>query len=148
MDEDPWTEYARLQSMLDRTTDAYKAAGIEAAMTDLIEKISRGEVVAKKQVNNLVVNRIGKERRRRAIVYSGRQDLVDNPDVGNQANAAESRLMLVKCEQACGLRDFELLVRQAEGRSLSEISTELDVKITTLKTRAHRARKLVLALAA
>lgn len=148
MDADPWVEYARLQSMLNRTTNAYKAAGIEAAMVDLLDKISRGETPAKNQVTNLVVNRIGRERRRRAIVFAGRHDLADKHEASSSANAAESRLMLIKCAQACGNEDFNLLVRQAKGQSLAEISVDTGLKVTTLKTRAHRARKIVLAFAA
>ncbi|MFC2970147.1 RNA polymerase sigma factor [Acidimangrovimonas pyrenivorans] len=148
MDADPWAEYARLQSMLGRTTNAYKAAGIEAAMTDLLERIGRGEVPNVEQVNNLIVNRTGKERRRRAMIHVGRDDISMERESCGVADAAESRLMLIKCAQACGPRDFSLLVRQAQGYTLAEVAEQTGAKVTTLKTRAHRARKLILALAA
>lgn len=148
MDADPWAEYARLQSMLDRTTDAYKAAGIEAAMTDLLEGIANRRTIGARQVRNLVVNRIGKERRRRAIAYARRHDIAGDHEGRGVADAAESRIMLLRCAKACGPRDFRLLVRQAQGNSLAEISAETGTRITTLKTRVHRARKMVLALVA
>ncbi|NVK58187.1 MAG: sigma-70 family RNA polymerase sigma factor [Alteromonadaceae bacterium] len=148
MGADPWVEYARLQSMLDRTTDAYKAAGIEAAMTDLLEGIAKHRTIGAKQARNLVVNRIGKERRRRAIIYARRHNIAGDSEGCGVADAAESRIMLLRCAQACGPRDFRLLVRQAQGNSLAEISAETGATITALKARAHRARKKVLALAA
>ena len=61
MNEDSWAAYAHFQSILDRTTNAYVAAGIEAAMADLLETIARGEPFTPKQTKNLVVNRIGRE---------------------------------------------------------------------------------------
>ncbi|SEI87574.1 hypothetical protein SAMN05421762_2377 [Pseudooceanicola nitratireducens] len=148
MDADPWVEYARLQSMLKGTTDAYKAAGIEAAMTDLLDSIAKRRTIDARQVKNLVVNRIGKERRRRAIVYAHSHDIAGEHEGRGVADAAESRIMLQRYAKACGPRDFHLLVRQAQGNTLAEISAETGSPITTLKARAHRARKKVLALAA
>lgn len=145
MDYDPWVEYARLQSMLSRTTDAYKAAGIEAAMTDLLEKISNGEHCSPARIRNLVVNRTSKERRRRAMVHAGRQDLVHDRQ---SDNAADSRLILAEFERSCGSRDFLILVNQALGHSYKDMARHTGVNPNTLKIRAHRAREKVVPLAA
>ncbi len=145
MDEDPWAEYARLQAMLDRTTDVYKAAGIETAMADLLEKIAKGEACTARQTKNLVINRIGKERRRRAIIHAGRHDLVHEIAANGPA---ESRLTLVKCAQISESRDFGLLVNLALGRSYSELAKATGANENTLKTRAYRARRKIMRLAA
>ena len=149
MKEVSWVEYARLQSVLDRTTDAYKAAGIESAMADLLEKITQNEILEANQVKNLVVNRIGKERRRRVIVRVHSQDLMSNQShqVGVE-DAVECRLMLIQCAKVCAQRDLELFVRRGNGYSYPEIASTTGVSVSSLKTRMHRARKLVQALVA
>ena len=145
MNEDSWAAYAHFQSILDRTTNAYVAAGIEAAMADLLETIARGEPFTPKQTKNLVVNRIGRERRRRAIVYSGRHDLV--PEMATEGSA-ESRLTLVKCAEICGPRDFRLLVSRALGRCYGELAKATGENQNTLKIRVHRVRQKIGHLAA
>ena len=145
MDEDPWTEYARLQAVLDRTSDVYKSAGIETAMANMLEKIADGEPHNARQVKNLVVNREGKERRRRAIMHAGRHDLV--PEQAEEGPVG-SRLALIKCAKVCGPRDFLLLVNHALGHSYSELAILTGVNQNTLKIRAHRARKKIVFLAA
>ena len=145
MDQDPWVAYAHLQSLLNRTTNVHKAAGIEAAMVNLLEKIERGEPCTSKQTKNLVINRIGKERRRRAIVNSGRHELV--PPMAT-VGSAESRLTLQKCAVVCGPRNFRLLVNHAIGRSYVELAKASGVNQNTLKIRVHRLRKKISHLAA
>ena len=145
MDEGPWKEYARLQSILHRTIDAHKAAGIEAALTDLLEKISAGEPCTPKQTKNLVVNRMGRERRRRAIVHAGRFDLV--PEIANQGSA-ESRLTLARCEEVCGPLDFRLLLNFALGHSYGELAKASGANENTLKVRVYRLRQKISYLAA
>ena len=140
-----WAAYAHLQSMLNRTTNAYKAAGIEAAMADLLEKIEKGEPCTLKQTKNLVINRIGRERRRRAIVHFGRHDLV--PRMSTEGSA-ESLLTLAKCAEVCGPRDFKLLVNRALGHSYGELARATGVNQNTLKVRVHRIRQNIDHLAA
>ena len=140
-----WAQYARLQSMLDSTTNAYKAAGIEAAMNDLLEKFGKGVPCTPEQTKNLVVNRIGKERRHRGMLYSRQHDLA--PAIAT-AGLAESRLTLKKCAEACGARAFELLVNRASGFSYGELAKATGVNQNTLKVRAHRARQKIIFLAA
>lgn len=144
MEESEWAEYARLQALLVCTPNAYKAAGIEAAMSDLIDKIAQGEPADRQQVDNLVTNRTGKERRRRAVVMANSDALASEPAAG----AAESRLMLVKCEEASGKEDFSLLVRHAQGHSFRDLAIFFGANANTLKIRAFRARKRISHLAA
>ena len=145
MNKSLWAEYAHLQSILDRTTNVRKAAGIEAAMADLLEKIARGEHCTPNQVKNLVVNRISRERRRAAIVHYGRHDLV--PHMATNGSV-DSRLILEKCEKACGPSDFRLLVNRALGYSYIEISKATGVNQNTLKVRVLRVRQKISHLAA
>ena len=56
----------------------------------------KGVPVSPTQTKNLVVNRTGKERRRRAIVYYGRFDLCPELKI---ESPAESRLVLMKCAE-------------------------------------------------
>ena len=140
-----WAQYARLQSMLNSTTNAYKAAGIEAAMDDLLEKFARGVPCTSEQTTNLVINRIGKERRHRGMLFSRQHDLA--PGIAT-AGLAESRLTLGKCAKVCGPRDFKLLVNRACGWSYSELANATGVNQNTLKTRVHRVRQKLRLLAA
>lgn len=145
MYEPEWAEYARLQALLDCTPNAYKAAGIEAAMAELIEKIAKSEPPDRRQVDNLVTNRSGKERRHRAAVLANSDALATDPAA---SGAAESRLMLIKCEEACGKENFTLLVRHAQGYSFGDLAIFFGSNHNALKTRAFRARKLISDLAA
>ena len=143
MDAELWVKYRRLQEILDRTTNTHYAAGIEAAMTTLLDKIKGHVPYTSQQVNNLVGNRIFKERRRRAIAYWSRDEIV--PQQASDG-AAESRLMLRRCAEACGSRDFTLLVKHAQGHTFGELAAASDVTQNTLKIRAYRARQTLLAL--
>ena len=162
MEYEPWVEYARLQAILDRTTDARKGAGIEAAMTELVEKIGCGDPPKAKQVRNLVTNRVGKERRRRAILVHRRYTIIEERGRKRGADGAnmpcgapqtseteaDCRLTLLKCLNVCGRRDFALMIGQAQGYTYGELATVTGERPSALKTRVHRARKQILALAA
>jgi hypothetical protein len=145
MEEPDWAEYARLQALLDRSPNAYRAAGIEAAMVDLIEMISKGAPPDRRQVDNLVTNRSGRERRRRAVVLA-----CSDARASEQAasGAVESRLTLVKCEEACGRKDFALLVGHAKGYSFGDLAMISGSNPNALKTRAFRAKRRIIHLAA
>lgn len=145
MESDPWAEYARLQAMLDRVADAYKGIGIETAMSDLLEKIARGETCRPSQIKNLVVNRSSKERRRRAMVAARRHEL---PSDDCSDGAAESSLDLQACQKICGDRDFVLLVNQAAGCTYADLARQTGINQNTLKIRVHRARHKIESLAA
>lgn len=140
-----WAAYARLQSMLSSTTDAYKSAGIEAAMTDLLEKFAQGKFLTPQQLQNLVVNRTGRERRRSVILRSRQHCLTSEP---TSESSAESRLTLGKCAEICGDRDFALLLGCAMGHSYRELAEATGTKPNALKIRAHRARQKITHLAA
>ena len=142
MDIKPWLEYLRLQEMLNRTTDTLRVEGIESAMTTALEKLKSGVSCTPKQVKNLVGNRIAKERRRRAILYRGREGLMPRQVAGG---GADNRLMLRRCAKICGLRDFTLLVKNAQGYTFRELAAAGRVTQSTLKIRAHRARRNLLA---
>ena len=134
-----WLEYRRLQAMLNRTTDAQRAEGIESAMTTVLEKIKGSLSCSSQQIKNLVGNRISKERRRRAIAYRSREEIV--PQIIASSGAADSRLMLQRCAEICGLRDFTLLVKNAQGYTFGELATASGIAQNTLKVRAYRARR-------
>ena len=142
MDIKPWLEYLRLQEMLNRTTDTLRVEGIESAMTTVLEKLKSGVSCTPQQVENLVGNRTAKERRRRAIVYWGREDIVPQQVSGG---AADSRLMLQRCAAVCGLRDFTLLAKNAQGYTFRELAAARRVAQNALKIRAYRARRNLLA---
>ena len=141
MDIKPWLEYLRLQEMLNRTTDTLRVEGIESAMTAVLEKLKSGVSCTPKQVENLVGNRTARERRRRAIVYRGREDIVQRQAAGG----ADNRLMLRRCAKICGLRDFTLLVKNAQGYTFRELAAVRGVAQNALKIRAYRARRNLLA---
>ena len=143
MDTNPWLEYRRLQAMLSRTTDTQRAEGIESAMTTVLRKIKSGISCTPKQVKNLVVNRISKERRRRAIAYRGREEI--GPQCAS-SGAADTRLVLRRCAEICGLRDFTLLVKNAQGYTFGDLAAASGIAQNTLKIRAHRARRNLLVL--
>jgi hypothetical protein len=138
-----WLEYRRLQAMLNRTTDAQRAEGIESAMTTVLEKIKGSLSCSSQQIKNLVGNRISKERRRRAVAYRSREEIV--PQLAS-SGAADSCLILQRCAEICGLRDFTLLVRNAQGYTFGELAAVSGVAQNTLKIRAHRARRNLLSL--
>lgn len=137
MDIKPWLEYLRLQEMLNRTTDTLRIEGIESAMTTVLEKLKSGVSCTSKQVENLVGNRIAKERRRRAIAYRGRADIVPQQAL---SGAVDSRLMLQRCAEVCGLRDFILLAQNAQGYTFRELAAARGIAQNALKIRAYRAR--------
>lgn len=141
MDRKPWLEYLRLQGMLHRTTDTLRIEGIESAMTTVLEKLKSGASCTPKQVKNLVGNQIAKERRRRAIAYRGREDIVPQQALSGAAN---SRLMLQRCAEVCGLRDFTLLAKNAQGYTFGELAAASGVAQNALKIRAYRARRNLL----
>ncbi|WP_112329811.1 hypothetical protein [Cereibacter johrii] len=145
MEEPDWAEYARLQVLLDRTPNAYRAAGVEAAMADLIEKIGNGEPPDRRQVDNLVTNRVGRERRRRAVVLANSDARASEPAA---TGAAESQLILAKCEEICGKEDFALLVRHAQGFSFGDLAISFGSNPNALKIKAFRAKKKIVHLAA
>lgn len=138
MEDEPWASYQRLQSLLASTTNQHRAAGIEAALTDLLTKIERGECIIPEQVDYLVINRIGRERRRRAMLYSRERELVR---VVASERIPEIRLTLEECAAVCGRRDFDLLVLRARGHSYGELAKATGVNQNTLKVRVHRARR-------
>ncbi len=115
------------------------------ALTELLDKIGRGEPYSSKQVDDLVANRVSKERRRRAIVNRYRNDIASGQ---SSTSSAESRLTLRKCEELCGKRDFSLLVEFAQGNTYREIAASTGVNVNTLKIRVFRARQTIADLAA
>ena len=145
MTEDPWAEYARLQGVLERTANTQSAAGIEAAMCEILDRMARGESCTAEQCKNLVVNRTNRERRRRAMLYQSAQ-AIDGSTVG--ISAVENRVLLAECEAICGPVDFNLLVDRASGFSFGELAVVTGLSENALKVRVHRARKKILPLAA
>ena len=143
MDTNPWVEYLRLQEILNRTTDTQRIEGIESAMTTVLEKIKSGISCTPKQVKNLVGNRISKERRRRAIAYRGREEIVPQRA---SSGAADTRLMLERCAEICSLRDFTLLVKNVQGYTFGELAAASGIAQSTLKIRAYRARRNLVSL--
>lgn len=145
MKEDPWAGYARLQSMLERTTNAYAAAGIEAAMCEILDKIANGDEYTSQQSKNLVVNRANRERRRRALLYQTAETMEVDP---GEIRIVEDRMLLADCEAICGPIDFDLLMRRSSGFSFGELAIVTGLSEVALKVRVHRARRKLLPLAA
>jgi DNA-binding NarL/FixJ family response regulator len=131
--EDPWALYLRLQSMARHASATDRGWALDEALAFVIEEIAAGRRASDAQIDNILLNRAAKHRRRRRLV-------VKMPQPGCTIGPAEACLELADRLQRCAPRDQLILKALASGFTVEEVAAQYRVPTGTIKTWAHRAR--------
>lgn len=143
MNDNEWAQYARLQRMLRKSSNAIPATAIEAAMDTVLESIANGETLTDKQVDTLIANRGHRERKRKVIEATLP---IGEEEVGGEDVIASS-LFLERLRRECTSDEYMLLIRVGAGFTYRELAITYSAPAGTVKARVHRLRARWSALA-
>lgn len=138
-DDDPWAEYARLQQNADSHVLNDKAWAIDEALEAIIDKIEACQPVTRTQIDNLLINRAAKHRRRRTRLANN-AFVFDFGIAANQEACLEARRELRECRSGCTVREWSTLVSIGLGHSYHTVANDHGVPEGTVKTWVRRTR--------
>ena len=134
---DCWADYAHIQCKADSSTLSPQTWAIDETLDAILDEIERGQAPSRQQIDNLILNRSAKYRRRRILLDRHGESF---PTFASNHRRLEARYYLNQCRQHCGELEWDMLLAIGMGYTYGEIAVKEGVPEATIKTRVRRLR--------
>lgn len=136
--DDKWAEFARIHAKADSPILSDRTWAIDETLEAMLDAIEQEEAISALKVDNLIANRTGKHRRRRASFAKHSPQLTASPANDNDRIQARSALRDSLCR--CTDREQRVLTLVGLGHTYREIAKAEGTPEATVKTWVRRAR--------